>query len=104
MAPLTETFMPNSSKEALQIIRDRVHDEIVAEIVDAVVARMPQPKPLVLSEDEQRWVKMAIEREAQSAKFRQAVIEKSTSALVWSAIVGLGYVLKEWFVNHGVKF
>lgn len=56
-----------------------------------------------LTEEEQRWVRMAIQREAQSIELRRAIIEKSLGSLAWSAIAGLGYLLLDYLKNHGVK-
>lgn len=56
-----------------------------------------------LSDEEQRWVRMAIQREAQSIELRRAIIEKSLGSLAWSAIAGLGYLLLDYLKNHGVK-
>ena len=46
---------------------------------------------------------MAIQREAQSIELRRAIIEKSLGSLVWSAIVGLGYLLIDYLKNRGVS-
>lgn len=70
----------------------------IHEITQAVNVKSPQ-----LSDDEYRWVKLAIQREAQSIKYRQAVIEKTLAGLVWFALIGLAIILKEWAVNHGFK-
>jgi hypothetical protein len=56
-----------------------------------------------LSEQEQQWVRMAIQREAQSIALRRAIIEKSLGGLVWAGIVGLGYVLLDFARNHGIR-
>lgn len=56
-----------------------------------------------LSDDELQWVRLAIEKEAQSIRLRQAVIEKSLSGLIWSGIVGFGYLIVDWFKNHGLR-
>lgn len=56
-----------------------------------------------LSEEEQQWVRLAIQKEAQSIKLRQAVIEKTLASLLWSGLVGLGYVIVDFMKNHGVK-
>lgn len=56
-----------------------------------------------LTEDEQKWVRMAIQREAQSIALRRAIIEKSLGSLVWSTIVGFGYLLLDYLKNHGVR-
>ncbi len=56
-----------------------------------------------LTEEEQQWVRMAIKREAQSIALRQAIIEKSLTSLVWSVLVGLGFLVVDFFKNHGFK-
>ena len=58
---------------------------------------------IALSQDEQRWVKMAIKKEAQSIELRKAVIEKTLSGLAWSAVVGFGYMVLNWATTHGYK-
>ena len=59
--------------------------------------------PTTLTDDEQRWVRMAIEKEAKSMVFRTAVIEKSIMGLV--AMIGMGflYIVADFFKNHGFK-
>ena len=70
----------------------------------AEVAACLRPEPAsTLTEEEQRWVRMAIQREAQSIELRRAIIEKSLGSLVWSAIVGLGYLLLDYLKNRGVQ-
>ena len=56
-----------------------------------------------LTEEERRWVRMAIQREAQSIELRRAIIEKSLGSLVWSANAGLGYLLLDYLKNRGVQ-
>lgn len=68
--------------------------------VTAAITRVAEP---VLTEEEQQWVRLAIQKEAQSIKLRQAVIEKTLAGLVWSAVIGLGYVFLDFFKNHGFK-
>ena len=67
------------------------------------VAAAIQLLPPVLSPDEQRWVRMAIQREAEKAALRKAIIEKTLGGLVWSLIVGIGYLILDFFKNHGFK-
>ena len=75
----------------------------VTELQNAV-ENIPHP---ILSTEEHTWVKMAIMREAQSISFRKAVIEKTTSALLWSLIVWAGLfaldLLKSYASLHGWK-
>lgn len=56
-----------------------------------------------LTDEELQWVRLAIEAESRKIKFRDAVIEKSLAGLVWSAIVGFGYILLDFAKNHGFK-
>jgi hypothetical protein len=74
--------------------------QFISDVAAAIKASEPAP---VLTEEEQQWVRLAIQKEAQSIKLRQAVIEKTLAGLVWSAIVALGYVLIDFAKNHGFK-
>lgn len=56
-----------------------------------------------LSDDEQRWVRMAIKKEAQSIELRQAIIEKSMTSLVWFSIASIGYLFVSWLKSAGLK-
>lgn len=55
----------------------------------------------MLSEDERQWVRLAIKRQAQSIKLREAIVEKSITGLVWAGIVGAGTVVYEYLKGHG---
>lgn len=72
--------------------------EFVADVTAAIKAQ-----DNCLSSDEQQWVKLAIAREAQSIKLRQAIIEKSLAGLVWAAFIGFGALVADFFRNHGFK-
>jgi hypothetical protein len=56
-----------------------------------------------LTDDEQRWVRMAIEKEAQSIDLRKAIIEKTLTSLIWMMVVGIGYVFLDFLRDHGFK-
>jgi hypothetical protein len=73
---------------------------LIAEIVAAVRIRASD---VDLSQDEQRWVRMAIQREAERAALRKAVIEKTLAALIWSGLLALGTMVASWSVQHGFK-
>lgn len=75
-------------------------DEFITAIAAAVAERA---KPASLTDDEQRWVRMAIQREAQSIELRKAIIEKTLGGLVWAALIGVGMILLEWLKTHGYK-
>lgn len=73
--------------------------QLISEITEALrCAAVPQ-----ISEEELHWVRLAIKREAQSIAVRQAIIEKTFAGLLWSAIVGVGYLLIDFAKNHGFK-
>jgi hypothetical protein len=72
-------------------------------IVDIAAAIRMRSTDKQLTDDESRWVRLAIQKEAQSIVFRKAVIEKTLSALVWSFIVGLGFLLLDGLKAHGWK-
>lgn len=71
---------------------------LIAEIAELMRSASPQ-----LSEEEQQWVRMAIQKEAQTIKFRNAIIEKTLGGLIWAAIVGFGYILLDFLRNHGLR-
>ena len=75
-------------------------DQLIADIAAAVRSRSADAG---LTDDEQRWVRMAIQREAQSIELRKAIIEKSITGLVWMCIVGVGSVFLSWATAHGFK-
>ncbi len=71
--------------------------ELIADIAEAIRASSK------LSDDEVRWVKLAIHKQEQSIKLRQAIIEKTLGGLVWAALAGLAYLLIDFAKNHGFK-
>jgi len=71
--------------------------ELVDDIAEAIKAAS------ILSDEEVRWVKLAIERQEQSIKLRQAIIEKTLGGLVWAALAGLAYLIFDFAKNHGFK-
>ena len=84
-----------------QAIHDAIQslDDRITGLQGELVSRTLKP----LSDDEAEWVRLAIKREAQSIKLRQAVIEKTLAGLVWAAVVGLGYVALDYLKAHGWK-
>lgn len=71
---------------------------LIAEITEAV-----KVIPTVLSDDEQRWVRMAIKKEAQSIAFRTAIIEKSLLGVVAMFGAGVIYIIADFLKNHGFR-
>jgi hypothetical protein len=73
--------------------------ELVQEFAEAMAyANVNQ-----LTDEERQWVRLAIEAEARKIKFRDAVIEKTVSGLVWMALVGVGYLIVDFLRNHGLR-
>lgn len=72
-------------------------------VADVAAAIKATEATTALTKEEQEWVRLAIQKEAQSIKLRQAVIEKTLSSLLWSALVGAGYIIVEFLKNHGAK-
>lgn len=48
---------------------------------------------------EHRWVKMAIQKEAQSIALRQAIIEKSLGSLVWAGLCFVGFLIWNYVIS-----
>ena len=53
-----------------------------------------------LSTEEVQWVRMAIQAEAERARLRKAIIEKSLAGLVWVALLIAGGWLIEFVSSH----
>lgn len=73
------------------------------QLIADIAAALKQSQQKELTDEERQWVRLAIEAEARKIKFRDAVIEKTLSGLVWAAIVGFGYIFVDFLKNHGVK-
>jgi hypothetical protein len=71
--------------------------ELIADLTEALKSSAH------LSDEEQQWVRLAIKKEAQSIKLREAIIEKTLIGLVWMGILGIVYILKEFLFNHGIN-
>jgi len=74
--------------------------EFAAEIAAAIRIRSTDTG---LSDEEQRWVRLAIQAEVQRIEFRRTVIEKTLLGLIWAGVVGLGYIFLGWATQHGYK-
>lgn len=71
---------------------------VMKDVINTAV-KDAMPKAL-LTDEEHRWVRLAIEREAQSIAFRKAVIDKTLLGLIWGVVSVMGTFLyaglKEW--------
>ena len=73
---------------------------LIRDIASAVSESIPHP---ALTPEEHTWVKLAIQKEAQSIKLRQAIIEKTLAGVVWMFLVGFALMVREWAMGHGFK-
>jgi len=73
------------------------------EFINDLTTALNKSSAPTLTDDEQRWVRIAIQKEAQTIDFRKAVIQKTMSSLIWSALVGMGYIVLSWLNQHGFK-
>lgn len=78
-----------------------VPDTDRAKFIQELAAELHKNPADTLTDDERRWIRMAILKEAQSYEFRRTIIEKTLTALVWAALVGLGYLILDFVKNHG---
>ena len=76
---------------------DKTRLELIA-LVKMAVSEAVEAHPL--SPDEVHWVRMAIQAEAERARYRKAIIEKSLASLVWIGIVAAGGWFADFFMNH----
>jgi hypothetical protein len=67
------------------------------------IASAIQSHITVLTDEEIIAIRLLIRKQEQSIALRQAIIEKSLTSLVWSGIVGLGFILLSWATQHGYK-
>jgi hypothetical protein len=73
------------------------------EFINDLTTALNKNSVSTLTDEEQRWVRIAIQKEAQTIDFRKAVIQKTMSSLIWSALVGMGYIVLSWLNQHGFK-
>jgi len=76
---------------------DQTKQELVNLVKQAVNEAVEQHP---LSPDEVHWVRMAIEAQAERAKLRKAIIEKSLAGLVWICIVAVGGWIADFVLRH----
>lgn len=79
---------------------DRLEDELADKIADAVKTAL---NGRILSAEETQWVQLAIKRESQSIKLRQAIIEKTLTGLIWAGLGLLGLMFMDYLQAHGWK-
>jgi hypothetical protein len=66
-------------------------------LIGDIMKAFEEAAPTQLTPEEQKWVRMAIAKEAQSAAFRRAVIEKTVVGLVWVGMLWIGAAIISYF-------
>lgn len=66
----------------------------IEEKIDKLSARV------CIHEDHHDYIAIAMAREARKESFHRAIIEKTMSSLIWSSIVGLGYLVWQGITSH----
>lgn len=81
---------------------DRRIDEIIEQLPDRIEGAVGRAMAAShqLTAEQHQWVLLAIQREAQSIRLRQAIIEKTLAGLVWAAVVGLGVLVYHGAVDY----
>lgn len=74
-----------------------------AQLIADITSALKAAQQAELTDEERQWVRLAIEAEARKIRFRDAVIEKTLTALVWAFVVGCGYIFLDFLRNHGMK-
>jgi len=84
--------MPLTPEERKELAHD------LAEAMKEVGSAQP------LSDEEVQWVRLAIQKQIESAAFRKAIITKSLGGVAWLLLAGLGYIILDWAEAHGFRF
>jgi hypothetical protein len=77
---------------------DEIVDQLPARVEAAVTRAMAASHQLTA--EQHQWVLLAIQREAQSIRLRQAIIEKTLAGLVWAAVAGLAVLVYHGAVDY----
>ena len=80
----------------IDVLERDMHQTVTQAVKDAMPTAL-------LSDEEHRWIQLAIKQKSQSIEFRQGVIDKTLTAFVWALILGVGIIVKEYFSAHGWK-
>ena len=72
--------------------------EELLSLLKEVVIQAVEAHPL--TDEEVKWVRMAIQAEAERAALRKAIIEKTLAGLAWSALCGIGVYVLNLFQSH----
>ena len=93
---MTDAAKPYPGKDR----RSGTHEHLVESIITALKVHY---QPTCLTEEEQRWVRLAIKEQTDRASIRKAIIEKTLAGLVWAGLIGLGILILDYLKAHGFK-
>ena len=74
--------------------------ELIRETIKETVTQIAHEHPL--SPEEVTWVRLAIKAEVDRAELRKAIIEKTLTGLIWTALCAIGVYFIDWFSAHWV--
>ena len=77
---------------------NQLDKEELINLLKEVIAEAVEQHPL--SDDEVKWVRLAIEAEAKRAAFRKAVIEKTFLGLLSSGAIAAVFYILDIFKDH----
>lgn len=75
--------------------------ELIRDIIQAIGESQTRDYP---TDEELEYLRVLIKKEAQAARLREAIIEKTFVGLIWFLLVGLGGLIVSWLNQHGLKF
>lgn len=86
--------------------RYETQEMLLREVRGAVSETMMEhlAKVPVLSDEELKWVRLAIKREAKRAERWEAVMTHTLKGLAWVALVALGSMFIAWLADHGIHW
>lgn len=77
-----------------------VHEAVEAAVNAKLAAIHEQIRTHGMTQEERRYLDLAIQREARRERLQTAVIEKSTIGFVWFLMSVLGVAIWKAFVSH----
>lgn len=75
-----------------------MNKEELKQLLRDVVSEVVETHPL--TDDEVKWVRLAIQSEADRATLRKAIIEKSLASLFWLTLVSAGGWIADYVSRH----
>ena len=81
-------------------ILSKIQEDVHALQEDMQERKELEDKLSLIHADHHKYIEALIKKEEQRIAFRQAIIEKTLSTLLWSMITGLGYLIWQGIKNY----